>query len=137
MTLDEYLKHRAGPGPRPYDAPQDEHDKALIRTFAAKIGVSYRTVYRYLTGERFPHPAVMRQIIKVTDKAVGHVTLVYHSQRKTLANGSCAAQADVLCWTIWLPKNNTVSWVSNLMSCVERIKNMIVCGKKPDVYAQR
>ena len=71
MTLDEYLKHRAGPGPRPHDAPQDEHDKALVRAFADKIGVSDRTVYRYLTGERFPHPDVMRQIIKVTEEVVG------------------------------------------------------------------
>ena len=71
MTLNEYLKNRAGPGQRPSQAPDLQYK--VIGAFAEQIGVSITTVYRYLSGERFPHPDVMRRIIAATDGTVGPI----------------------------------------------------------------
>lgn len=38
--------------------------------FAAQIGVSVQTVWRYAQGTRHPRPAIMRRIIEVTDGQV-------------------------------------------------------------------
>ena len=55
MTLAEYLQ---------------QHDLTATR-FAEQIGVATGSVSRYASGDRFPHPDIMRRIIKVTDGAVG------------------------------------------------------------------
>lgn len=47
----------------------DKHDTD-VAVFAAKIGVTAQTVYRYLTGDRLPHRDVMERICRATKGAV-------------------------------------------------------------------
>lgn len=41
-----------------------------IGSFAEQVGVSAQTIYRYLSGDRFPHYRVMQRIMKATQGAI-------------------------------------------------------------------
>lgn len=41
-----------------------------VASFASRIGVDVKTLYRYLAGERFPTPENLKRIREATDGAV-------------------------------------------------------------------
>lgn len=56
MTLDEYFKK--------------QDPKVSHADFAKRIGVTQAAISRYVNGERFPSPELIRKIHEATDKCV-------------------------------------------------------------------